>query len=211
MMTLYFSPGACSVASHMALEETGAPYIEKRVLLARGENKTEDYLRINPRGRVPALVVDDQLLTENTAILTYLARKFPACKLMPTDPLEEARCISTMAWLASTVHPSYTRHLHPGRFTDDAAAQPSVKEAGKKAFWANCEQIDSLLAGKHWIMGKEFSVADCYALVFYTWGVHAALPMQELTAYTALNERMLQRPAVRKVLESERSVLVKAA
>ena len=211
MMTLYFSPGACSVASHMAIEETGAPYVEGRTVLAKGQNKTDEYLKINPRGRVPALVVDGELLVENTAILTYLARKFPASRLMPADPLEEARCISTMAWLSNTVHPSYTRHLHPGRFTPDAAAQPSVKEAGRKAFWANCQEIDSMLAGKEWMMGKEFSVADCYALVFYAWGLHAELPMHELVAYTALKERMLQRPAVRKVLESERSVLVKAA
>ena len=210
MMTLYFSPGACSVASHMAIEETGAPYIERRTRIAKGENQTDDYLEINPRGKVPALSIDGQILTENTAILTYLARRFPASKLMPTDPLEEARCISTMAWFSNTVHPSFTRYLHPGRFTAEAAAEAGVREAGRKALWANCQEIDSLLAGNHWIMGKHFSVADCYALVFYAWGLLAELPMQELSAYTGLKDRMLERPAVRKVLESERSVLVEA-
>jgi glutathione S-transferase len=209
MLTLYFCPGACSTASHMALEETGAEYVEKPILLPKGEQKTEAYLKINPRGKVPSLSVDGKILTENTAILTYLAKQFPAKNLLPKEPLEEARCISTMAWFSNIVHPSYTHYMRPERFTPDAAAQPSVKETGKKSFWTNVQEIDSLLAGKDWIMGKEFSVADCYALVFYGWGLRAELPMQDLAAYTAFKERMLKRPAVRKVLESEESILVK--
>ncbi len=209
MLTLYFSPGACSTASHMAIEETGAPYVEKPTLLPKGEHKTEAYLKINPRGKVPALSVDGEVITENTAILTYLAKQFPAKNLMPKDSIEEARCISTMAWFSNIVHPSYTHYMRPERFTPDAAAQAGVKDTGLKTFWTHCQEIDSLLAGKDWIMGSEFSVADCYALVFYGWGLRAQLPMQELAAYTAFKERMLKRPAVRKVLESEQSVLVK--
>ncbi|HSE87766.1 MAG TPA: glutathione S-transferase N-terminal domain-containing protein, partial [Candidatus Binatia bacterium] len=95
MLTLYFSPGACSLASHIGLEETGAPYEAKPILLAKQQQRTEAYLKINPRGKVPALSVDGKILVENTAILTYLARRFPEKKLMPTDPGEEARCIGT--------------------------------------------------------------------------------------------------------------------
>lgn len=209
MLTLYFCPGACSTASHMALEETGAQYVEKPIMLPKGEQKTAEYLKINPRGKVPALDVDGKILTENTAILTYLATKFPDKKLMPTDPLEQARCISTMAWFSNIVHPSYTHYMRPERFAADATAQPSVKETGKKSFWTNAQEIDGLLAGKDWIMGSSFSVADCYALVFYGWGLRAELPMKELANYTAFKERMLKRPAVKKVLVSEDSVLVK--
>ena len=209
MLTLYFSPGACSTASHMAIEETGAAYVEKPTLLPKGEHKTEAYLKINPRGKVPALAIDGTVLTENTAILTYLAKQFPAKNLLPKDPLEEVRCISTMAWLSNTVHPSYTHYVRPERFTPDASAQASVKETGKNTFWANCQEIDGLLKGKDWIMGSAFSVADCYALVFYGWGLRAELPMKDLANYTAFKERMLKRPAVRKVLESEQSILVK--
>ena len=85
MLTLYFSPGACSMASHIGLEESGAPYEEKPTLLAKGEQKTDAYRRINPRGKVPALGVDGRIITENTEILTYLARRFPEKKLMPAD------------------------------------------------------------------------------------------------------------------------------
>jgi len=193
----------------MALEETGAQYGEKPIFLPKGEQKTETYLKINPRGKVPALDVDGKILTENTAILSYLAKKFPEKKLMPTDAFEQARCLSTMAWFSNIVHPSYSHYMRPERFAADAAAQPSVKETGKKSFWANCQEIDSLLEGRDWIMGKEFSVADCYALVFYGWGLRAELPMKELANFTAFKERMLKRPAVKKVLESEESILLK--
>ena len=138
MLTLYFSPGACSMASHIGIEETGAAYVEKPTLLAKGEQKTEAYLKINPRGKVPALSVDGKIITENTAILSYLAKQFPQAKLMPADPVEEARCISAMAWFSNVVHPSYQRYMRPERFAEGDAAQATVKETGRKSFWANC-------------------------------------------------------------------------
>lgn len=208
MLTLYFSPGACSTASHIGIEETGAPYEEKPTLLSKGEQKTEAYLKINPRGKVPALSVDGKVITENTAILTYLARRFPDKKLLPADPVEEARCIGTMAWFSNIVHPSYQRYARPERFADGEAAQATVKDTGRKSFWANCQEIDSLLRGKEWMLGSQYTVADGYALVFYGWGVRAGLPMAELKDYTAWKERMLRRPTVRKILESEKNVLV---
>ena len=211
MLTLYFSPGACSTASHVALEETGAPYEERPTMLAKGEHKTDAYLKINPRAKVPALAVDGKVLTENTAILTYLARRFPEKKLLPSDPLEEARCISTMAWLSNTVHPSFTHFFKPDKFAEGEAAQADVKQTGKATFFENLKEIDTLLQGRQWMMGDQFTVADAYALVFYGWGVRAELPVKELANYTAWKDRMLARPAVRKVLESEGNVLVKGA
>ena len=113
MMTLYFSPGACSLASHIGLEETGAPYEIKPILLAKGQQRTEAYLKINPRGKVPALSVDGRILVENTAILTYLARWFPEKRLMPTDPAEEARRSGTMCWFSSVVLPRISAPIGP--------------------------------------------------------------------------------------------------
>jgi glutathione S-transferase len=206
MLTLYFSPGACSLASHIGLEETGAPYEAKPILLAKGEQRTEAYLKINPRGKVPALSVDGKILVENTAILTYLARRFPEKRLMPTDPAEEARCIATMCWFSSIVHPSYQRLRRPERFADGEAALAAVKENGRKSFWANCQEIDSVFQGNGWIMGGQYTVVDPYALVFYGWGVASGFPMKELGAYTAWRERMMKRPTVSKIVESEQSV-----
>jgi glutathione S-transferase len=208
MLTLYFSPGACSLASHIGLEETGAPYELKPILLAKGQQRTEEYLKINPRGKVPSLSVDGKILVENTAILTYLARSFPGKKLMPADPAEEARCIGTMCWFSSIVHPSYQRANRPERFAEGEAAQTAVKETGRKSFWANCQEIDSMFQGKDWIMGNEYTLVDPYALVFYGWGVRGGFPMKELSAYTTWQERMMKRPTVRKSVESEQNVSV---
>jgi len=206
MMTLYFSPGACSLASHIGLEETGAPYEIKPILLAKGQQRTDSYLKINPRGKVPALSVDGKILIENTAILTYLARRFPEKRLMPADPAEEARCIATMCWFSSIVHPSYQRSSRPERFAEGEAAQAAVKEMGRKSFWANCQEIDSMFQGNNWIMGSEYTLVDPYALVFYGWGVRGGFPMKELSAYTAWQDRMMKRPAVQKSVESEQNV-----
>ena len=209
MLTLYFSPGACSTASHIGIEETGAAYIEKPILLMNQEQKAESYLKINPRGKVPALQVGDRVITENTAILTYLARQFPKAQLLPTDPVLEAQCIGTMAWFSNIVHPSYQRYMRAERFAEGEAAQASVKALGKISFWSNLEEINALLAGKHWLIGEQYSVTDAYALVFYGWALRSELPIHELTHYSAWKNRMLERPAVKKILLSEKNIIVK--
>ncbi len=206
MLTLYFSPGACSLASHIGLEETGAPYEAKPILLAKGQQRTEEYQKINPRGKVPALSVDGKILVENTAILTYVARRFPEKKLMPPDPAEEARGIGTMCWFSSIVHPSYQRVNRPERFAEGEAAHAGVKENGRKSFWANCQEIDSMFRGNEWIMGSDYTLVDPYALVFYGWGVRGGFPMKELSAYTAWQERMMKRPTVKKTVDAEQSL-----
>src|SRR4030095_1801607 len=194
MLTLYFSPGACSLASHIGLEETGAPYEAKPILLAKGQQRTEAYQKINPRGKVPALSVDGKILVENTAILTSLARRFTEKKLMPADPGEEGGGIGSMCWFSSIVHPSYQRANRPERFADGEAAQAAVKETGRKSFWANCQEIDSMFQGKDWIMGSEYTLVDPYALVFYGWGVRGGFPMKEVSAYTGGAEGKVAAP-----------------
>lgn len=206
MLTLYFSPGACSLASHIGLEESGTSYETKPILLAKGQQRTEEYLKINPRGKVPTLDADGKILVENTAILTYLARRFPDKKLMPADPAEEARCIGTMCWFSSVVHPSYQRAHRPERFAEGETAATAVKENGKKSFWANCQEIDAMIQGHDWVMGNAYTAVDPYALVFYGWGARGGFPMKELRAYTAWQERMMNRPTVRKCVEDEQSV-----
>ena len=208
MLTLYFSPGACSLASHIGLEECGAQYEAKPVLLAKGQQRTPEYMKINPRGKVPALDADGKILVENTAILTYLSRRFPEKKLLPPDPAEEARCIGTMCWFSSVVHPSYQRNHRPERFAEDQAAYAAVKENGKKSFWANLQEIDSMIQGNDWVMGKEFTAVDGYALVFYGWASRSGFPVKDLKAYTAWQERVMQRPSVKKAVEDEQKVAV---
>jgi glutathione S-transferase len=203
MLTLFYSPGACSLASHITLEETGAPFEAHRVMLAKGEHQTPEYRAINPRARVPALRLDSgEVLTENPAILTYLARSFPEAKLLPADPLAEARCLSLMAFLSSSVHPTFAHIFRPERFADDASAHAAIKETGRRVYLDHLKEIDGLLAGKEWAQG-DFTVCDPYLLVFYWWGMRIELPMAEFANYTAHKQRMLARPAVRRAIERE--------
>ena len=211
MLTLYYSPGACSTASHIALEEAGAAYETKAVALAKGEQRTPEYLKINPRGKVPALKLDDgSVLTENTAILTYLAMRFPEKNLLPKDITAETRCISMMAWLSNSVHTAFGHIVRPERFSEEQSAAAGIREMGKKYFWERLQEIDGLVAGKTWMQGDQYTTCDPYALVFYGWGTRIDQPVRELKNYTAWKDRMLQRPGVRKVLEREQSILLKA-
>ncbi|HUH83770.1 MAG TPA: glutathione S-transferase family protein [Stellaceae bacterium] len=211
MLTLYYSPGACSTASHIGLEEAGAAYETKAVALAKGEQRTPEYLKINPRGKVPALKLDDgSVLTENTAILTYLAMRFPEKNLLPKDIAAETRCISMMAWLSNSVHTVFGHIVRPERFSEEQSAAAGIREMAKKSFWERLQEIDGLVAGKTWMQGDQYTTCDPYALVFYGWGARIDQPVRELKHYTAWKDRMLQRPAVRKVLEREQSILLKA-
>ena len=200
MLTLYYGPGACSLAAHIVLEESGEKYEPRKVNLGGGEQRTPEYLKINPHGRVPALKLDDgEVLTENTAILPYLGKRF---KLWPTDPKAESRALSLIGWFASTVHPAHGHVGRPERYAADPAAHATIKETGLKTFHGYLKEIDQRLAGRQWL-GDQYSVLDPYALVFYTWGVRRELPMGELKNYTAFKDRMLAHPAVQRALADE--------
>jgi glutathione S-transferase len=201
MLTLYYAPGACSMASHIVLEESGEKYTPQRVDLAKGEQKTEAYLKIHPLGRVPALRLDNgEPLAENTAILPYLGKRFG---LWPTDATGEAKALSTIGFFASSVHPAHAHVGRPERYTTDASAYPGIKDMGLKTFHGYLKQIDGMLAGREWL-SERYSVLDPYGFVFYTWGVRRELPMAELKNYTAFKDRMTKREAVGRVMEDEK-------
>lgn len=201
MLTLFYAPGACSMAAHIVLEESGEKYEAKRVDLAKGEQRTEAYLKIHPLGRVPALLLDNgEPLTENTAILPYLGKRFG---LWPKDALGEAKALSLIGFFASSVHPAHAHISRPERYATDKAMFPNIQEQGRKTFRALLEQIDGMLAGRQWF-SDQYSALDPYGFTFYTWGVRRELPMAELKNYTAHKDRMLQRPAVRRVVEDEK-------
>ena len=201
MLTLFYGPGACSMASHIVLEESGEKYEPKKMDLAKGEQRSEDYLKMNPQGRVPLLRLDNgDYLSENTAILPYLVKRFGA---WPKDGTAEAKAMSLIGYFAATVHPAHAHVGRPERYTADQSAFPGIKEQGLKTFHGYLKQIDGMYAGREWL-GDSYSVLDPYAFVFYTWGVRRELPMGELKNYTALKDRMTKRPAVGRVLEDEK-------
>jgi glutathione S-transferase len=206
MLTLYFTPGACSLAAHIVLEESGEKYQTQLVDLVNGEQRSEPYLPINPQGRVPVLRLDDgEPLSENTAILPYLGKRFG---LWPSDPMGEARALSLIGFFAASVHPAHAHIGRPERYATDPAAYPTIREAGLKTFHGYLKQIDAMLTGREWFADR-YSVLDAYGLVFYAWGFRRELPLHELAAYTAHKDRMLARPAVRRVAVEEKLALAR--
>jgi glutathione S-transferase len=201
MLTLYFSPGACSMAAHIILEESGEKYHAQQIHFANAEQRSEAYLKLNPQGRVPTLVLDDgEPLAENTAILPYLGKRFG---LWPTDQVAEARVLSLIGFLTASVHPSFTHIWRPERYSTDPSAFPSIQDVGRKTFDGYLEQIDTRLAGRRWF-SDQYSAVDPYLLVFYAWGIYRGYPMQELKNFTAMKDSLLQRPAVQHVLAKEK-------
>jgi glutathione S-transferase len=201
MLTLYYAPGACSMAAHIALEEAAEKYEAKRVDLAKGEQRTEAYLKVHPMGRVPALLLDSgEPLTENTAILPYLGKRY---RLWPTDPLAEARALSLLGFFATNVHPAHAHISRPERYATDASHFPDLQAQGRKMLHGYLQQVDRMLANREWL-SDQYSVLDPYAFTFYAWGVRRELPMGELKNYTAHKDRMLARPAVQRVVEDEK-------
>lgn len=203
MFNLYFSPGACSLAPHIVLEELGVAYETHKVNLAAGEQRAPEYLKMNPLGRVPTLEIDGRILTENIAILTFLGGAFPKRGLWPRETLDQAAAISMMGFLSSSVHPAYSTVFRPERWVEDASAIDAVKATGRKRYFDFLKMIDARLAGKSWFMGRQYTVVDPYLLVFYRWGNRTGLEVKSLANYSGHIERLLKRPAVKRVMEHE--------
>lgn len=209
MYHLYFSPGACSVAPHIVLEEIGLPYITELMrvdLSSKAENITHaDYLEINPKGRVPALKIGDRVLTEAPAILTYLARKHPEANLLPADPEVEARCHEWMAWASTAVHAvAFGQIIRPQRFVADPKDYPAVVAKGRQNLTEAFSYVEKQLQGRDWAVPGGYTIADPYLLFYYRAAKLAGLPMQErFPAWTSIAERVMARPAVERVLKKE--------
>ncbi len=204
MIKLYYSPGACSLAPHIALEESGAVFETQRVAIAEGDNSRPDYLAVNPHGFVPALETDGEVITENVAVLTYIASRFPEAHLLPFDrPLALAKALSQMAFLSSSVHIAFAQVWRPRRFTVDESVHPQIIAGGRDRISRFYTEIDERLGGSDWLAGDEMTVADPYVLVFFRWGNRIGLDMAAYPHWAAHSRRMLARPAVQRALARE--------
>ena len=209
MQTLYWAPGASSIAPHVVLEEVGQPYRLEEVFIDQkgtAEILTRpEYLKVNPKGRVPVLTIGDRVLTEAPAIMTFLARRHPTSNLLPKDTEAEARCFEWMNWLSTAVHAvAFGQIVRPQRFVLDAKDYPAVITRGRQNLGKAFAFIEEQLQGRDWAVPGQFTIADAYLLFFYLGSKRAGLPMQErYPAWSQVTERALARPAVRRVLEQE--------
>jgi glutathione S-transferase len=204
-IALYYSPGSCSLAPHIVLNETGQPFELRKFATAERANYSAEYLAINPKGRIPALQIDGFILTENPAILAFLGRRFPGAGLYPADGSEaEARCLELLAWSSNTVHVAYAQLFRPERFVPNEQHYPPVKESGRLNYERCLAEIEEKLQRQEYSLGARFSVVDPFWLVFYRWGVRTGCDMRsKFPAYTAYAERLCRRSSVQRALAAE--------
>ena len=204
MIKLYYSPGSCSLAPHIVLEELGIAFESVPVSLKDGEQHKADFQRLNPKARVPVLVVDGKVLTENVAILTYLGGGYAQRGLWPKETWKQAEALSLMAWLSSSVHITFAGIFRPERYTVDTAAKETVKTQSRITLLKYFADIEKMLTGKTFAMGGQYTVCDPYLLVFYRWGYRIGLDMKtEFPQWTKHSLRVASRPTVKRVFEIE--------
>ncbi|MCF3638525.1 glutathione S-transferase [Rhizobium sp. TRM95111] len=204
MLTLHHCPGTCALASLIALEESGLAHQVKRVNLAAGEQHSEAYLKINPKGRVPALATERGILTETPAILVYIAQSAPAAALAPLDdPFELARVQAFNSYLCSTVHVAHAHGRRAARWSDDPAAMETMKAKVPQNV-ADCMRlIEAQMFEGPWVFGEHYTVADAYLLTIAGWLKGDGVDPADFPVVAAHRARMLERPAVERAMAVE--------
>jgi glutathione S-transferase len=196
-MKLYYAPGACSLASHILIEELGLAFTYEKVdLKAHKTERGEDYTRINPKGYVPALELEDgTLLTENVALLPYLALQKPEAGLAPQDEMGWARLMEWLGYITSELHKSFGPIFH--KKNEDAANEARSNIEKRLRF------VDNELEGKTFLLGGRFSVADAYLFVMLTWCPKASIDLAKFPALVLYREKLGNRPSIKAAMKAE--------
>ena len=154
-LKLYFAPGACSFVPHAMLEIAGVAFEPTMVKLHKGEQRTADYLALNPRGQVPVLVDGDEVITQIVAILLHLDAQLPQAQILPAGSVSRTRALSLLAWMNNTVHPTFTHFFMPEKFSDDETAQQAMRSFAVLRYRECLQEIEGLAANAApWIMGE---------------------------------------------------------
>ncbi len=205
MMKLYFATGTCALASHIALEEAGAEYSAVRISFATSEQRSPEYLTINPKGRVPSLVTDRGILTETPAMLAYIAQSFPKAKLAPLeDPFRFAEVQAFNSYLCSTLHVAHAHRSRGYRWVDDPAAIEAMKKKVPETVAACFEMIESKMLQGPWVMGETYTICDPYLFTLAQWMEGDSVDPARFPKVRDHRNRMSERPAVRKSVAEEK-------
>ncbi len=199
MTKLYYSPGACSLSPHIALREAGLPF---QLVMASTKTKKladgSDFLAINPKGQVPLLELDDgERLSEGPAIVQYIADQAPTSGLMPpAGTMARYHALEWLNYITSEIHKGFTPLFTPG--THEETKATARQKLGERLAW-----VDTQLAGKTWLMGEHFTVADAYLFTVANWGKYAGVDIAPLANLSAYMGRVAARPAVQAALKAE--------
>jgi glutathione S-transferase len=213
--TLYFAPGACSFVPHALLQIAEADFEPAMVKLHKGEQNSDDYKAINPRGQVPVLVIHSGsdapvVLTQIVAIISYLNDTYPKAQFLPTDPIAKAQALSTLAWMNNTVHPTFTHIFMPQKFSDNASIHDDLRAFNRKLYAGQLAELNAMVEAMNarqvpYLLGQHISPLDLYTLTLTRWGGIAGIdPAANNAALWAHIQKVAAHPAVAEVIARER-------
>ncbi|MBL8833460.1 MAG: glutathione S-transferase N-terminal domain-containing protein [Rhodospirillales bacterium] len=206
MLTLYFTPGTCVLATHIALEDAGAEFALKRIDFAKGEQRAPDYLAVNPKGRVPALVAPEGVLTETPAMLAYVAQLFPAAKLAPlTDPFAFAQVQAFNSFLCSSLHVAHAHRMRGYRWVDadDAASIAAMQRKVPQSVAEGFELVERHMLKGPYVTGETYTICDPYLFTLAQWMEADGVDPARFPKVAAHRARMASRPSVVRALAAE--------
>ena len=202
MLKLYYAPGTCALASHIALEEVGATYTTERL----DQQNSPEYLKINPKGRVPAMVTDRGVLTETPAMLAFIAQSFPKAKLAPLDdPFAFAQVQSINSYLCSTVHVAHAHKMRGARWATEETSFADMKRKVSETVGASFALIERDMLRGPWVMGEQYTICDPYLFTIAGWLEGDGVDLAGLPKVAEHRKRMSERSAVKKVLAEEKA------
>lgn len=204
MFKLYYAPGTCALASHIALEEAGAAYTTERLDFKNNQQNSAEYLKVNPKGRVPALVTDRGVLTETPAMLAFIAQSFPEAKLAPSDAFAFAQAQSFNSYLCSTVHINHAHKMRGPRWATEESSFADMKRKVPQTMAACFALIERDMVKGPWVMGEQYTICDPYLFTLASWLEGDSVDIAQFPKVADHYKRMSARPAVQKVLAEEK-------
>jgi glutathione S-transferase len=204
MLKLYYAADTCSLASHIALEDAGADYALARISFAQNEQRSPDYLAINPKGRVPAMVTDRGILTETPAMLVFIAQSFPRARLAPLDDaFAFAEVQAFNSYLCSTLHVAHAHRMRGRRWADDEAAIAAMKRKVPNSVGASYDLIERHMFRGPWVMGEAYTICDPYLFTIAQWMEGDGVDPARFPRVADHRRRMSERAAVRTAIAQE--------
>lgn len=203
---LYYAPFTCALAPFVTLTEAGAPFEVRKINMRKKQQMSAEYMRLNPKHKVPTLVVDGRVLTENVAIHLWAARTYPQAKLLPSDPWQELQAISLLAWTASGIHPSLSRANSPAKICDLPNSEASVVKMATEAVHETFEIADKLLEGREYFF-DHFTAPDAHFFWAFRRAIQLKIPVEAFKNCNAHHARMHGRPSVQQVVAFEKATL----
>jgi glutathione S-transferase len=210
MFTFYYTPHTCSLASHIALKDAGARYELKRIDFGLNEQQSPEYMKINPKARVPALVTSRGTLTETPAILAFIAQTFPQAALAPlNDPFAFAELQSISSYLCSTLHVAHSHRMRGYRWASDASSFTDMQRKVPESVGACYDIIESRMLRGPWVMGETYTIADPYLFTIAQWLEDDGVDSRRIPRVIEHRFRVAERANVKSAIAEEQAIMIR--